>query len=182
MTDYRQMDVVPAHICYLAKQDTPTAEIPTDIKWSNLTMDVPPIGAIVHVRFNGIKAARVERYFVEHGFLGLLVKPLAPPEWFVKQNGRGSTCHVFGTEVDPMTDDPAKRAVVRIIRHRDLAGTSIYRKRRIGDRFTARVFDARGQMMLDGCEVRTTVEGALKLAEKFCAKNKLNLFSVSVEA
>lgn len=67
--------------------------------WSN-DKPLPAIGTQVHVRINGIGAAVVEKYFIEYGFLGLLVRPLNPPDWYVKQNGRRALGHVFGIEVD----------------------------------------------------------------------------------
>jgi len=170
---YRKLSTVPVHIRYLATQATPSADMPTDIKWSNLTFDVPAIGDLVFVRINRIRAARVVSYFVEHGFLGLLVVPLAPPEWFVKQNGRFSECHVFGTEVDPMTDDPALRATVRVVRHLNLSD-------RRGHKYTVQVRSATGTLLLDGTETRRDPELAVKLAEKFCTRNKLSLFSVEL--
>jgi len=176
--NYSEMTAIPAHVRYLAKQDTPTAEFPVDIKWSNLTMDVPAIGEIVHVRMNSIKAARVEGYFVEHGFLGLLVKPLAPPSWYVKQNGRFSTCHVFGTEVDPLRADDLKlRATVRVVQIPGFDGDG-YRKLS-ADRYTVRVYrNADNSLLLDCAATRTTPELAVKLAEKFCQKNGLVIFAV----
>lgn len=50
---------------------------------------------------NGIGAGVVVRYFVEHGYLGVLVRPKKAPAWYVKQNGRYALCHVFGTEMTP---------------------------------------------------------------------------------
>jgi hypothetical protein len=180
-TAYRQLSTVPAHIRYLAKQDTPRDEIPTGIKWSNLTFDVPAIGDIVNVRINRLRASRVVGYFTEHGFLGLLVKPLAPPEWFVKQNGRFSEAHVFGAEVDPLTDVEALRVTARVVRHRDPSDVS-YGTRRKGDRYTVNVYsigaDGRDMLLLNGREMRKDPELVVKLAEKFCARNGLNLFSV----
>jgi hypothetical protein len=38
-------------------------------------------------------------YFVEHGYLGLEVQPVDPPEWYVRQNGADTPCHVFGAEL-----------------------------------------------------------------------------------
>jgi len=169
---YRRMTTVPKHVAFLAPANTPTDKLPPENKWSNLTFAVPAIGTIVHVWINRIGAARVESYFIEHGFLGLLVKPLAPPEWFVKQNGRYSECHVFGTEVEPLTDDPATRVTARVVRHRGYD--------RKDDRFTVQVRSANGMLLLDGNEKRRDPELAVKLAVKFCQKNKLNLFSVEV--
>jgi hypothetical protein len=72
---------------------------PTVIKWSGDTMAIPAIGAEVHVRINSIGRAIVIDYFAEHGWFGLLVRPLHPPAWFVKQNGREAPAHVFGNEL-----------------------------------------------------------------------------------
>lgn len=170
---YKRLSTIPAHVTFLAPANTPTAELPTDYKWSNLTFAVPAIGEIVNVRINRLRASRVVGYFVEHGFLGLLVKPLAPPEWFVKQNGRFSECHVFGTEVDPMTDDESLRAMVRVVRHENVLD-------RRGHKYTVQVRKADGSLLLDGTETRRDPELAVKLADKFCTRNKLNLFSVEL--
>ncbi len=168
---YKRLSTVPTHVAFLAPANTPTAELPTEYKWSNLTFAVPAIGDSVNVRINRLRASRVVGYFVEHGFLGLLVKPLAPPEWFVKQNGRFCEAHVFGTEVDPLTDDEALRATARVVRHENLLD-------RRGHKYTVQVRSASGSLLLDGTETRRDPELAVKLAEKFCTRNKLNLFSV----
>jgi hypothetical protein len=177
---YREMTSVPTHVTYLAKANTPTHQMPTDIKWSNTTMPVPPIGELVHVAINSIGAARVEKYFVEHGFLGLLVKPLAPPAWYVAQNGRTATCHVYGAEIDPLKPDPdGRRAIARVVRVRGLDGDGFPKKR--ADRFVVKVYSYVGhRMLLDGTEARTTPERALNLAERFCRKNGLVMFATEV--
>jgi hypothetical protein len=176
--NYRQMTTIPPHIVHVAKQNTPIDEIPIDIKWSNVTTPVPAIGEIIRVRINRIGPARVERYFVEHNFLGLLVTPFAPPEWYVKQNGRGSTCHVFGTEIDPLEADPLNlRVRVRVARIRGLDRHGFLRK--TADRYVVKVYrNADNGLLLDGSQLRTTPELAFKLAEKFCQKNGLVIFNV----
>ena len=58
---------------------------------------VPAVGSEVCVKINGIGRAIVQKYFVEHGFVGLIVQPLSPPDWYVKQNG-DDPCHVFPAE------------------------------------------------------------------------------------
>lgn len=171
MSNYRRVSTVPAYIRYQPQHETPRNEIPTDIKWSHMTFDVPAVGDTVRVRINRIGPSRVIGYFVDDGFLGLLVRPLAPPEWFVKQNGRFSECHVFGSEIEPLTDDPASRVTARVVRHRD----PIDHKR---DRYTVQVRKADGSLLLDGTEKRRDPELAVKLAEKFCARNQLTLFCV----
>lgn len=63
------------------------------------SMDPPPaLGSTVEVRINQLGAAVVCGYFVEDGFLGILVAPKNPPAWYVKQNG-DTPCHVFGAEL-----------------------------------------------------------------------------------
>tara|TARA_B100000287_G_C20112291_1_gene574871 strand:- start:116 stop:442 length:327 start_codon:yes stop_codon:yes gene_type:complete len=59
---------------------------------------IPAIGSEVCVKINGIGRSIVRKYFVEYGFIGLLVQPLSPPDWYIKQNGAGEPCHVFPAE------------------------------------------------------------------------------------
>ena len=63
---------------------------------------VPAVGEIVNVRVNSIGKSRVLKYFVEHGFLGLFVQPLDPPQWYIKQNGADEPCHVFPAETEEL--------------------------------------------------------------------------------
>lgn len=88
----------PAYVHYPAK-DRPEGPEPTLIKWSGDDVFVPALGATVRVRINQIGHATVTGYFVEDGYLGLLVRPIKPPPWYVKQNGRDAECHVFGAEI-----------------------------------------------------------------------------------
>ena len=59
---------------------------------------LPAVGSEVTVKINGIGRSKVLRYYVEHGFIGLLVQPLNPPTWYIKQNGADDPCHVFPAE------------------------------------------------------------------------------------
>ena len=59
---------------------------------------IPARGTEVNVRINGIGRSVVQKYFVEHGFIGLIVKPNDPPAWYIKQNGADAVCHVFPAE------------------------------------------------------------------------------------
>ena len=59
---------------------------------------MPRVGDELTVTFNGIGRVVVTGYFVEFGFLGLLVRPSDPPEWYIKQNGRDGICHIFPSE------------------------------------------------------------------------------------
>ena len=60
---------------------------------------IPAVGSEVEVKINGIGRSIVLKYFVEHGFIGLVVQPQNPPAWYIKQNGADSVCHVFPAEV-----------------------------------------------------------------------------------
>ena len=61
---------------------------------------IPLIGSEVNVKINGIGISVVKKYFVEHGFIGLVVKPHNPPSWYIKQNGADAICHVFPAECE----------------------------------------------------------------------------------
>ena len=62
------------------------------------TKPIPVVGSEVNVRINGIGRSTVLKYFVEYGLIGLLVQPLNPPTWYIKQNGADDPCHVFPAE------------------------------------------------------------------------------------
>ena len=59
---------------------------------------LPAVGSEVEVKINGIGRSIVLKYFVEHGFIGLVVQPQNPPTWYIKQNGADAPCHVFPAE------------------------------------------------------------------------------------
>jgi hypothetical protein len=59
----------------------------------------PDVGSRVIVRVNKIGAGKVLGYFLEEGFLGVLVQPDNAPDWYRKQNGGNVPCHVFGAEL-----------------------------------------------------------------------------------
>ena len=63
---------------------------------------IPPVGSKVNVKINGIGESTVLRYFVEYGFIGLLVQPTNPPAWYIKQNGADEPCHVFPAECEEL--------------------------------------------------------------------------------
>ena len=48
---------------------------------------LPDIGDEVEVKINGIGPALVVGYFIENGWVGVLVEMADPPEWMVRQNG-----------------------------------------------------------------------------------------------
>ena len=67
------------------------------LQWVS-TKAIPSVGSEVNVKINGIGRSVVQKYFVEHGFIGLLVQPQEPPAWYVKQNGADEPCHVYPAE------------------------------------------------------------------------------------
>jgi len=68
------------------------------MKWGG-KQPPPAIGADVIVGVNQIGPGKVLAYFEECGFLGVIVQPSNPPEWYRKQNGADKPCHVFGPEL-----------------------------------------------------------------------------------
>lgn len=77
-----------------------TSKLPEGVtRWSNASPP-PGIGDVVRVRINAIGPATVTGYFVESGFLGVIVKPHSPPEFYTKQNGGAVPGHSFGAEID----------------------------------------------------------------------------------
>ena len=74
------------------------------------TKAIPQVGEEVNVKINGIGRSKVLKYFVEHGFIGMLVQPQNPPTWYIKQNGAEEPCHVFPaecTELEVRNEDGA---------------------------------------------------------------------------
>ena len=67
---------------------------------------LPAVGSEVEVKINGIGRSTVLKYFVEHGFIGLVVQPQNPPDWYKNQNKSTldsalydwDVCHVFPAE------------------------------------------------------------------------------------
>jgi len=70
---------------------------------------IPKVGEKINVRVNSIGESIVQKYFVEYGFIGLLVQPTNPPDWYLKQNDGNPPCHVFPAEVEELVDREAMR-------------------------------------------------------------------------
>ena len=66
--------------------------------WSNETPP-PAIGEKINIRVNGIGPARVDGYYTQEGYLGLVTTVDAWPPRLAAQNGEDRTCHVFGAEI-----------------------------------------------------------------------------------
>lgn len=89
------------------KMDNPSNYF--ELQWSS-EKGVPSIGSLVEVGINGIGVSRVQKYFCEHGYLGLLVQPLYPPQWYIKQNGADQPCHVYASECKDLRKKPVEQA------------------------------------------------------------------------
>lgn len=116
LSSYRVHDTVPTDLVLVPggrhrDADTPANAVLREnnaiTKWSGVSLVIPAIGEPIRVTMNGIGDGTVTGYFTEHGWFGLLVKPRNPPAWYVKQNGRGTSCHVFGNECAPPVIRPA---------------------------------------------------------------------------
>lgn len=70
------------------------------LRWGTRDLATPPaVGDIIHCRVNGIGECRVLGYFHDGGYLGVAVRVLHPPLWFIKQNGEERRAFLFGNEV-----------------------------------------------------------------------------------
>ena len=95
----------------IAEQKALARPVNTSTEFGKLTWvsnkPMPLIGTEVNVTINGIGRSVVKKYFVEHGFIGLLVQPLNPPDWYKTQNASTKDsdlydwqpCHVYPAEV-----------------------------------------------------------------------------------
>ena len=103
MSSYQEYTELPEFA--FAKWDKEGKKLPGDMEkpaWSR--QDPPPaIGEVVNIAINQIGLAKVMGYFVEGGYLGVLTKPIDPPDWFIRQKGYFATAHVFGAELRPGT-------------------------------------------------------------------------------
>jgi len=77
--------------------------------WSGIGKP-PVIGDTVEVGINDRGRGTVRSYFVDSGWLGVLVDLEAPPATYLKQCGGNPPCHVFGAELTvlPPTDAEGK--------------------------------------------------------------------------
>ena len=98
---YQEFNELPEGWVYASYKDG--ASLPAAPKWSS-EKQPPAIGAVVKVTMNGLGAGVVKGYFVEDGWLGVLVKLSNPPGWWLKQNAAAIAkgqrlSHIFGAEL-----------------------------------------------------------------------------------
>ena len=67
-----------------------------EVKWSGDF--VPKIDDTVFCRVNGIGPGKVLGYYIEHKWVGLIVMPNNPPEWYLNQNGPNTPCGLSGVD------------------------------------------------------------------------------------
>lgn len=94
--DYTTYKALPEYVNYVFTG--PNKPDPPGLKWSGKAPP-PAIGETINVRMNGIGPMRVNAYFSECGWLGVIGRVLSPPPWWIKQNGAKRTAHIFGTEI-----------------------------------------------------------------------------------
>jgi hypothetical protein len=99
---YAEHDTLPAWTQAVWEGDT-VVNANDPCKWSGKNPP-PAIGERIKVSMNRLGWGRVAKYFVEHGWLGVLVKFEDPPKWYVTQNkergGRDALGHIYGMEID----------------------------------------------------------------------------------
>ena len=71
-------------------------------KWSGAF--VPEVGEIVTAKMNSLGKGRVLGFFVEAGWVGVIVKLFEPPEWHVRQNGAAALAGLFGCEIEKLEE------------------------------------------------------------------------------
>jgi hypothetical protein len=97
--NYQKFDTLPqAWTQAFVERDGKCPNESDPFKWSNKNSP-PAIGSKVFSNMNRLGEGVVEGYFVEHGWLGVLVKLDNPPDWYVKQNKGNPLAHLFGTEL-----------------------------------------------------------------------------------
>jgi hypothetical protein len=97
---YREFFAIPEYVSRVAKDgESPESD---GVPWWSGSMPLPKIGEKVNVIMNGLGIGVVEKYFVEYGWLGVMVKLDSPPEWYVKQNGANHLAHIYGVEMKPL--------------------------------------------------------------------------------
>ena len=67
-----------------------------DGRWSGSF--IPEIGETVEAGINGLGKCKVLGYRKEYGWNAIIVRPMMPPKWFVRQNGEAAVCMLFGAE------------------------------------------------------------------------------------
>jgi len=76
-------------------------ELPTG-KWSGET--IPEIRDTITAKVNNLGKCYVLGYLLQDKWISVIAKPLNPPEWFIKQNGKSALVTLFGAEIAEITE------------------------------------------------------------------------------
>lgn len=60
----------------------------------------PKKGDKILVTFNNLGTGTIEGFFSENGYIGVLVKPDKPPDWWRKRNPSNEIYNLFGIEIE----------------------------------------------------------------------------------
>ena len=103
MSEYRVLDEIPANWTRAVwSSEGNLVNLDDPFKWSgSIENDPPAIGSLVKAYVNSLGTGTILSYFVEEGWLGMLVKLDNPPDWYIKQNGANKPCHLFGRDLEP---------------------------------------------------------------------------------
>ena len=82
---------------YLTATLQGTDELPAG-KWSGKT--IPEIGDTITAKINNLGKCYVLGYLLQDEWISIIAKPLNPPEWFIKQNGKSALVTLFGAEIE----------------------------------------------------------------------------------
>lgn len=94
---FSKLDSLPAFVKML---DSGQPKVGMPPVWSG-DGEPPVIGSFIRIKFNSIGRAKVVGYAECDGYLGVMAFPLAPPAWWIAQNGPASAANpalVFGAE------------------------------------------------------------------------------------
>jgi hypothetical protein len=83
-------------------------------KWSGRA-DPPVIGARVHAYMNKLGSGTVRAYFVEYGWLGVLVQLDKNPAWRRKQLQGNPPAHLFGIDLEKREPAPTMESAARAV-------------------------------------------------------------------
>ena len=67
-------------------------------KWSG--KNIPKIGDTISAKINNLGNCYVLGYLLQNEWISIIVKPLNPPEWFIKQNGKSALTTLFRAEIE----------------------------------------------------------------------------------
>ena len=81
---------------YLTATLRGTDELPAG-KWSGKA--IPKIDDTISAKINNLGKCYVLGYFLQSEWISVIAKPLNPPEWFIKQNGKSALVTLFGAEI-----------------------------------------------------------------------------------